>query len=64
MCIRDRAYFNAVQLARARQAGNGRLARNKLEEAILAAARRTAADETADLSLLLAEDFELSDIGG
>ena len=58
------AYFNAVQLARARQAGNGRLARNKLEEAILAAARRTAADETADLSLLLAEDFELSDIGG
>ena len=58
------AYFNAVQLARARQAGNGRLARNKLEEAILAEARRTAADETADLSLLLAEDFELSDIGG
>ena len=58
------AYFNAVQLARARQAGNGRLARNKLEEAILAAARRTAADEAADLSLLLPEDFERSDIDG
>ena len=58
------AYFNAVQLARARQAGNGRLARNKLEEAILSAARRTASDATADLSLLLPEDFDLSDING
>lgn len=58
------AYFNAVQLARARQAGNGRLARNKLEEAILSAARRTAADETADLSLLVPEDFDLSDVNG
>ena len=57
-------YFNAVQLARARQAGNGRLARNKVEEAILAQSRRIAADPAADLSILLPEDFDLTDVNG
>ena len=55
-----RAYFGAVQSLHARDAGNGRLARNKLEEAILAQARRCAADEHVDLSLLLPEDFDLT----
>ena len=58
------AYFNGVQLARARDAGNGRLARNKIEEAILAQSRRVAKDPAADLSLLTPEDFDLSDLNG
>ena len=56
------AYFNAVQLSRARDAGNGRLARNKIEEAILAQSRRAAKDPAADLSLLTPEDFALNDV--
>ena len=59
------AYFNAVQLARARDAGNGRrLARNKVEEAILNQSRRLVAQPEADLCLLLPEDFQLDDVGG
>lgn len=57
------AYFEAVQAAHARNAGNGRLARNKVEEAILAQSRRVAADPGANLSLLLLEDFSLADDG-
>lgn len=57
-------YFNAVQLTRARDAGNGRLARNKVEEAILAQARRLANQPDADLCALLPEDFDLSDVSG
>ena len=55
-----RAYFGAVQSLHARDAGNGRLVRNKLEEAVLAQARRCASDEHADLSLLVPEDFDLT----
>ena len=58
------AYFGAVQLSRARDAGNGRLARNKIEEAILAQSRRVAKDPQADLSLLTPEDFDLNDVNG
>ena len=47
-----------MQLTRARDAGNGRLARNKVEEAILVA------QPEADLCLLLPEDFQLDDVGG
>lgn len=54
-------YFNAVQLARARDAGNGRLARNKVEQAILNQSKRLAAQPEAELSLLLPEDFSLTD---
>lgn len=56
------AYFNAVQLARARDAGNGRLARNKLEEAILNQSKRLVREPKADLSLLTTADFELNDV--
>lgn len=56
-------YFNAVQLTRARDAGNGRLARNKVEQAVLNQAKRLAAQPEADLSLLLPEDFDLTDAG-
>lgn len=57
-----RTYFNAVQMTRAREAGNGRLARNKVEEAILAQSRRVSRDTSADLSTLIPEDFDLSDV--
>ena len=56
------SYFNAVQLVRAKDAGNGRLARNKIEEAILNQSRRLTAEPEADLSLLVSGDFELDDI--
>ena len=55
-------YFNAVQIARAADAGNGRLARNKIEEAILNQSRRLVAEPEAELSVLLAKDFELDDV--
>ncbi len=58
------AYFNAVQALRAADAGNGRLARNKIEEAILNQSRRLVAEPDADLSLLTSIDFDLKDING
>lgn len=56
------AYFNAVQATRAKDAGNGRLVRNKIEEAILNQSRRLIKDSGADLSTLTSEDFELDDV--
>lgn len=56
------AYFNAVQAVRAADAGNGRLARNVIEEAILNQSRRLVAEPEADLCLLESGDFELDDI--
>ncbi|MCR5521088.1 MAG: AAA family ATPase [Lachnospiraceae bacterium] len=58
------AYFNAVQALRPSDAGNGRLARNKVEEAILNQSRRLIAEPGSDLSLLLSQDFDLNDIAG
>ncbi len=58
------SYFNAVQALRPSDAGNGRLARNKIEEAILNQSRRLVAEPDGDLSLLLSQDFDLSDIAG
>lgn len=58
------AYFNAVQALRPNTAGNGRLARNKVEEAILNQSRRLAVEPQEDLSLLISTDFELDDVAG
>lgn len=55
-------YFNAVQATRAKDAGNGRLVRNKIEDAILNQSRRLVAESDADLSTLTSLDFELDDI--
>ncbi|MEG2931318.1 MAG: AAA family ATPase, partial [Ruthenibacterium sp.] len=55
-------YFNTVQLTHAQSAGNGRLARNKIEEAILNQSKRLAKEPNADLSLLMTQDFVLDDI--
>lgn len=57
-------YFNAVQAIRAATAGNGRLVRNKVEEAILNHSRRLVAEPEADLSLLTTRDFSLDDVAG
>ncbi len=58
------AYFNAVQAVRAKDAGNGRLVRNKVEEAVLNQSKRLIKDRGADLSVLMSEDFDLSDVNG
>lgn len=52
-------FFDMVQNTNPREAGNGRLVRNKVEEAILNQSRRLIAEPDADLSLLLIDDFEL-----
>ena len=54
-------YFNFVQATRAREAGNGRLVRNKIEEAILNQSRRLVVQKDADMSLLVLMDFELEE---
>ena len=56
------AYFNAVQAVRATDAGNGRLARNKIEEAVLNQSKRLVAEPDAELSVLLSQDFDLNDV--
>lgn len=58
------AYFNAVQALRARDAGNGRLVRNKVEEAVLNQSKRLVKEPESDLSTLTSEDFDLSDVAG
>lgn len=57
-------YYNTVQMVRAKDAGNGRLVRNKVEDAILNQSRRLVAEPDADLSLLKLMDFELDDANG
>ncbi|MCR5733840.1 MAG: AAA family ATPase [Lachnospiraceae bacterium] len=52
-------FFSETQLINAREAGNGRLVRNKIEEAILNQSRRLIAEPDADISLLMKGDFEL-----
>ncbi len=54
-------YFEGVQLVRAADAGNGRLARNMVEEAILNQSKRLVAEPDAELSLLLLSDFDLNE---
>lgn len=53
------AYFNMVQMSNAKEAGNGRLVRNTIEDAVLNQSRRLVAEPDADMSLLISEDFDL-----
>lgn len=53
------AYYTAQQATNADTAGNGRLARNTLEKAILNQGRRLAKDLDAPLEVLLPQDFTL-----
>ena len=57
-------YFETVQMIRPDTAGNGRLVRNKIEDAILNQSRRVVAEPEADLSMLESRDFDLSDVNG
>lgn len=54
-------FYAKVQATRPMDAGNGRLVRNKIEEAILNQSRRLVAEKDADMSLLVLMDFELSE---
>ena len=59
-CLNDLTiYFNAVQMNFAARSGNGRLARNTVEKAILNQSRRILNDPKARMDLLLREDFDL-----
>ena len=53
-------YFNAVQAERAAEAGNGRLARNTVEAAILKQAERLVKEPEAHIDELKKEDFVLT----
>ena len=52
-------YFTMVQSKEYSTSGNGRLARNVVEAAILKQSRRVLMDENADISLLKQEDFDV-----
>ena len=54
-------YFNGVQMTRAADAGNGRLARNMVEEAILNQSKRLVAEPDAEMSTLMLSDFDMTE---
>ncbi|MDY6063169.1 MAG: AAA family ATPase [Erysipelotrichaceae bacterium] len=54
------SYFNQVQAKNDATSGNGRLARNLVEEAMLAQAKRILNNPDDDVSLLKIEDFNLA----
>jgi SpoVK/Ycf46/Vps4 family AAA+-type ATPase len=53
-------YFDQVQSINSAEAGNGRLARNVVEDAILRQSERLISNPEADMSLLLKEDFDFT----
>ncbi len=53
-------YFDQVQSINAAEAGNGRLARNTIEEAVLKQANRLVSDPDASLTELRKEDFDFT----
>lgn len=53
------SYYDEQQATNAATAGNGRLARNTLEKAILNQGRRLVAEPEAPLDVLLRADFDL-----
>ena len=55
------AFFDEVQATRAADAGNGRLARNMVEAAIVNQSKRLVAEPDASLELLMLSDFELEE---
>ena len=59
-CLNDLTiYFNTIQMQSAERSGNGRLARNVVEKAILKQSRRILEHPEAALDQLLREDFDL-----
>ena len=60
-CMPLTAYYDRKQAEDAASNGNGRMARNTLEKAILNQSKRLIADPGAPLELLLPGDFELEE---
>ena len=59
-CLNDLTiYFNTVQMNDSQRSGNGRLARNVVEKAILNQSGRILKHPQARLDLLIQEDFDL-----
>ena len=54
------AYFNEVQSINAMEAGNGRLARNMIEDAILRQSTRLVSNPDSDMSELIEADFDFT----
>ena len=54
------AYFNEVQSINAMEAGNGRLARNMIEDAILRQSTRLVSSPDSDMSELIEADFDFT----
>lgn len=54
-------FYDKVQASYASEAGNGRLARNEVEDAILKQSKRIENDKSADMSLLKDEDFDYTE---
>ena len=52
-------YFAKVQASNAQRSGNGRLARNVVEEAIIRQSKRIVSEKDADLNLLMLCDLDL-----
>lgn len=52
-------YFTAIQTLQAKEAGNGRMARNIVEDAILKQSKRVLKDPDANLEVLTLEDFNI-----
>ncbi len=53
-------YFDEVQSINSAEAGNGRLARNVVEDAILRQSERLIKDPNADMTILFKEDFDFT----
>ena len=54
-------YFTRIQLNADNKSGNGRLARNMVEDAMVNQSKRILKDPDQDIELLLLEDFELDE---
>ncbi|MBR0386081.1 MAG: AAA family ATPase [Erysipelotrichaceae bacterium] len=52
-------YYAVIQETNARKAGNGRMARNMVEEAIIHQSKRIISDPDAELDLLMLDDLDL-----
>ena len=55
----SKAYFDKVQSVNSKESGNGRLARNIIEEAILRQSKRIVEQKSKELDILKSEDFKL-----
>ena len=60
MFFKCREILSVVQSINSAEAGNGRLARNVVEDAILRQSERLIKDPNADMTILFKEDFDFT----